>query len=99
MQINESLVRSVVEQVIAQVGSQSIGHSSRNSSHRYGIFDCPNEAVEAAGIAFDQLSERTIEVANDRYSKRVTQPGLCNGRAQAAQRTDVQRPAAPCNRF
>ena len=61
MQINESLVRSVVEQVIAQVGNQTISQSASNGRNRFGIFDCPNEAVEAARVAFDQLSERTIE--------------------------------------
>ncbi len=62
MQINESLVRNVVEQVLAQVGNNRAATNGTNhKKNRFGIFTCPNEAVEAAHVAFEQLSERTIE--------------------------------------
>ncbi len=66
MQINETLVRNVVEQVLAQVGNhRATGNGSGNGTsqkkNRFGIFTCPNEAVEAAHEAFEQLSQRTIE--------------------------------------
>ena len=60
MQINETIIRNVVEQVLAQVGPQP-ALPRRSTKNHFGIFSCPNDAVEAASIAFDQLSERTIE--------------------------------------
>ena len=62
MQINENVVRNVVEQVLAQVGNkQSTTNGSGQKKNRFGIFTCPNEAVEAAHEAFEQLSQRSIE--------------------------------------
>jgi aldehyde dehydrogenase len=65
MQVTESLIRDVVQQVLSQMhgdGKPCACHSSRSSyTGRYGIFTCVNEAVEAATEAFEQLSERTLE--------------------------------------
>ena len=62
MQINETIVRNVVEQVLAQVGSNTATtNGASHKQNRFGIFTCPNEAVEAAQEAFEQLSLRTIE--------------------------------------
>jgi aldehyde dehydrogenase len=60
MQATEELVRSVVQQVLAELN----GHhpvASRSYVGRYGIFDNVDEAVNAAGQAFEQLSERSLE--------------------------------------
>ncbi len=61
MQVSETIVRNVVEQVLAEIGS--IPPIALGSSYegRHGIFTCPNEAVEAAEEAFQRLSERTME--------------------------------------
>ncbi|HTU24370.1 MAG TPA: aldehyde dehydrogenase family protein [Pirellulales bacterium] len=62
MQATEQLVRSVVEQVLAQLGgSVPPATNGRGFSGRFGIFTCVDEAVRAATEAFEQLSERTIE--------------------------------------
>ena len=62
MQASEELIRSVVEQVLASLGSARNGHAApRSFAGRYGIFTCVDEAVSAATEAFDQLSQRTIE--------------------------------------
>jgi aldehyde dehydrogenase len=62
MQINESLIRSVVAQVLAEVGRTGGGPvGGKSFAGRNGIFTCPNEAVAAARDAFEQLQERTIE--------------------------------------
>ncbi len=62
MQINESLIRSVVAQVLAEVGrSNGAPVASKSFSGRNGVFTCPDEAVAAAREAFEQLQERTIE--------------------------------------
>ena len=65
MQATEEIVRSVVEQVLAQMkGSGNgapVGAVGRGFRGRFGIFHDVNEAVTAAGEAFEQLSERTIE--------------------------------------
>ncbi|MEO2046932.1 MAG: aldehyde dehydrogenase family protein [Pirellulales bacterium] len=57
----EELVRNVVRQVLAQVGSQPPLASSPSLAGRHGIFSCPDEAVRAAREAFEQLSERNKE--------------------------------------
>ncbi|MEK0424508.1 MAG: hypothetical protein RJB11_599 [Planctomycetota bacterium] len=64
MQINETLIRSVVEQVISQVriqsGAQAIVSSNPARGHS-GLFDNVDDAVAAARSAFEQLQKRPIE--------------------------------------
>ena len=64
MQINETLIRSVVEQVISQVriqsGSQAIVSSNPARGHS-GLFDNVDDAVAAARSAVEQLQKRPIE--------------------------------------
>src|SRR5437764_1305696 len=60
MQINESLIRSVVAQVLAEVG-RGANVAPKSSAGRYGIFHDVNEAVTAARHAFEQLSEQRLE--------------------------------------
>ncbi|WP_417730416.1 aldehyde dehydrogenase family protein [Rosistilla oblonga] len=62
MQYDENLIRSVVSQVLAEVGSPPpIHNGSGGYSGRHGVFHDANEAVAAAQEAFLQLTERTIE--------------------------------------
>jgi aldehyde dehydrogenase len=64
MQINETLIRNVVAQVLAEVsrgGTNGAPVAPRSFAGRNGIFTCPDEAVAAAREAFERLSERTIE--------------------------------------
>jgi aldehyde dehydrogenase len=69
MQINETLIRSVVEQVISQVRSQAAGSglnlsgtSSANPARGHsGLFDNVDDAVASARSAFEQLQKRPIE--------------------------------------
>jgi aldehyde dehydrogenase len=63
MQINETLVRSVVEQVLARLGGNGQAPPAPSSSYqgRFGLFTCVNEAVAAAREAFERLSRRTLE--------------------------------------
>ena len=60
MQVDEALIRSVITQVLAEVGQAPIGTSSTHAG-RYGIFEHVDDAVAAARTAFEQLSERTIQ--------------------------------------
>ncbi|MBC7854179.1 MAG: aldehyde dehydrogenase, partial [Pirellulaceae bacterium] len=60
MQINESLIRSVVAQVLAEVG-RGANAAPKSPAGRYGIFHDVNEAVTAARHAFEQLSEQGLE--------------------------------------
>ncbi len=60
MQLNEDLIRSVVAQVLAEVGRAPMV-DGRKFTGRHGIFTCVDEAVAAAREAFEQLSERTLE--------------------------------------
>src|SRR3990172_3323335 len=64
MQVNETFIRSVVEQVLHRLGSN--GSASRlvvggGYQGRFGMFNCVDEAVAAASEAFEQLSRRTLE--------------------------------------
>ncbi len=59
MQATENLIRSVVQQVLAEIGT--IPPVSNGYAGRYGIFTDVNEAVEAANEAFEELSRRPIE--------------------------------------
>ena len=62
MKIDEALIRSVVAQVLAEVGKAGGAPVAATSfAGRNGIFTCANEAVAAARDAFEQLQERTIE--------------------------------------
>jgi len=58
MQATESLIRSVVEQVLSEVGK--IPPLKQGYDGRYGIFNDVDEAVSAATEAFEQLSRRPI---------------------------------------
>ena len=60
MQIDESLIRNVVAQVLAEVGPIPPVKSS-GFQGRHGLFDNVDDAVAAAREAFEQLSERTME--------------------------------------
>lgn len=61
MQVNESLIRDVVAQVLAEVGRIPPVQSHSSFVGRHGIFECADEAVRAARQAFEQLSERSKE--------------------------------------
>lgn len=61
MQLNETLIRSVVSQVLAEVGHLPPLSNSDPSVRKHGVFDDVNEAVRAARAAFEQLSQRTME--------------------------------------
>ena len=60
MQINESVIRDVVAQVLSEVGH---GAPSRTSSFtgRHGVFHDVDQAVAAAREAFEQLSQRGLD--------------------------------------
>lgn len=60
VQVNESMIRDVVAQVLAEVGPAPV-ISGKEQGGRHGVFDCAKEAVAAARTAFEQLSERTID--------------------------------------
>jgi len=62
MQLDETLIRNVVTEVLAQVGNNGApAVAERGYTGRHGVFDCADEAVAAARDAFEQLSERTLE--------------------------------------
>jgi len=73
MQINENLIRSVVEQVISQVRSQETPSGSVPSIAspatpspigvygQHGLFNNVDDAVASARTAFEQLQKRPIE--------------------------------------
>jgi aldehyde dehydrogenase len=60
MQVTEDIIRTVVERVLAQVGTPA-STNGKSAHGRFGIFDDVDSAVKAAATAFEQLSERTIE--------------------------------------
>jgi aldehyde dehydrogenase len=62
MQVDESLVRNVVQQVLARLGKDATVPPSSNGSYqgRFGQFTCVDEAVAAAREAFERLSRASI---------------------------------------
>lgn len=61
MQATEDIIRSVVQEVLANLGRAPHVSGGNGYAGRYGIFHDVNEAVDAATTAFEQLSERTLE--------------------------------------
>ena len=62
MQINEALIRNVVQQVLARLGNgQPPAHANGSRQGRFGLFTDVNEAVAAAREAFERLSGRTLD--------------------------------------
>ncbi|MEN1678441.1 MAG: aldehyde dehydrogenase family protein [Planctomycetota bacterium] len=61
MQLDETVIRSVVAQVLAEVGTIPPAGAATGYAGRHGVFTCVDQAVAAASDAFDQLSRRTIE--------------------------------------
>lgn len=61
MQATEALIKTVVQQVIAQLNGSAPAPSKSGFSGRHGVFSCAKEAIAAAREAFEKLSERTIE--------------------------------------
>ena len=60
MQINESMIRDVVAQVLAEVGQAPVV-TGGSYVGRHGIFSDVDEAVTAAQAAFEQLSQRGMD--------------------------------------
>src|SRR5262245_46309501 len=61
MQATEELIRTVVAQVLSQMGPAAApARNGRGYRGRFGIFTCVDEAVAAATEAFEQLSERSL---------------------------------------
>lgn len=61
--INEALVRSVIEEVLAKLGGAANavgGCPAASYTGRYGLFDDAAQAVDAARAAFEELSHRTM---------------------------------------
>jgi aldehyde dehydrogenase len=72
MQVDEALVRSVVEQVVARLGTGGNGRPAAGANGhglpsgggyqgRFGLFTDVGQAVAAAREAFERLSRRTLE--------------------------------------
>ncbi len=61
MQATETLIRSVVSEVLAKLGNQLPVTPASRLTGRHGVFTCVDQAVQAATEAFHQLSERTLE--------------------------------------
>jgi aldehyde dehydrogenase len=62
MQVDETLIRSVVERVITRLGGNgSVAPIGGGHQGRFGLFTCVNDAVAAAREAFDRLCGRTLE--------------------------------------
>lgn len=60
MQANETLIRNVVQEVLAQMKGKAPISNGRSFAGRYGVFTCVDQAVAAASRAFDELSERSM---------------------------------------
>ena len=60
MQLNDALIKSVVQEVLAAM-NQKVAASSAPASNQYGVFRTVDEAVEAAARAQAEFEKRPIE--------------------------------------
>ena len=62
MQMTEDLIRNVVQEVLAQMGTAGSNGSTaaRSSSGRLGVYGTVDEAVHAAEVAFQQYKTRPL---------------------------------------
>ncbi len=63
MQLNEAVIRNVVQEVLNRLGTNGAALAPVNGKSyqgRFGIFADPNEAVAAAREAFERLSMMTV---------------------------------------
>lgn len=64
MQLNEAVIRNVVQEVLNRLGTNGAALAPVNGKSydgRFGLFSDPNEAVAAAREAFERLSTMTLE--------------------------------------
>lgn len=61
MQATETLIRNVVQEVLARMGTAPPTPQRRGHEGRHGIFTCVDEAVAAATDAFHKLSQRSMD--------------------------------------
>ncbi len=61
MQIDETLIRSVVEQVLSRMNGSIVPSSNGTNQGRFGLFTDVSSAVAAAREAFERLSGMTID--------------------------------------
>ncbi len=63
MQLNETVIRNVVEEVLSRLGANGSAAPVAGSGRqgRHGLFTDPRQAVAAARDAFERLSTRTLE--------------------------------------
>ena len=63
MQVNEALIRNVVQEVLIRLGNgaAAVPTPVRGFQGRFGLFTSVDEAVAAGREAFEQLSQRTLE--------------------------------------
>jgi aldehyde dehydrogenase len=63
MQLNETVIRNVVQEVLSRLGANGSAGLAAGSGPqgRHGLFTDPRQAVAAAREAFERLSTRTLE--------------------------------------
>ncbi|MEX2141228.1 MAG: aldehyde dehydrogenase family protein [Pirellulales bacterium] len=61
MQATEQIIKSVVEQVLKQLAPAAHASNGRTRHGQHGVFHDVNDAVAAATVAFEQLSDRSLE--------------------------------------
>lgn len=61
MQLNDALIKSVVQEVLAAMGQKVAATTSTAASNQHGVFRTVDEAVEAAARAQAEFEKRPIE--------------------------------------
>jgi aldehyde dehydrogenase len=63
MQLNETVIRNVVQEVLSRLGANGSASPAAGNGHqgRHGLFTDPRQAVAAARDAFERLSTRTLD--------------------------------------
>jgi acyl-CoA reductase-like NAD-dependent aldehyde dehydrogenase len=90
MQMTEDLIRSVVQEVLTQMGNGAVptnGKAHARPAGNMGIFPTVDAAVEAAGTAFEQFSKRGL---NDRKKAVEVIRKICVDQAEELGRAELE---------
>lgn len=88
MQVTETAIRSVVQEVLAQLGQSESGQSSAaKQDGDWGVFTCVDQAVQAANDAFQKLKLASLE---DRMKAIDLVKKLCDEQAEELGRLEFE---------
>jgi aldehyde dehydrogenase len=87
IQANEQAIRTVVEEVLAQLGKRSTAAGSSSGGSDWGVCETVDQAVEVAQAGFQQLSRAPLE---DREKAIAAVRRICDEQAEELGRLELE---------